>query len=484
LSLQTQVSNEDPECRIAVMSSTSRHRRERDRDRRVFTPRRVRRIEGAALLLIATIGVILATLRPTEGTPAHLCVVCGAHASVDAIVNILLFVPIGAGLALLGVRWRTAIMIGAAATILVETLQLALPLGRSASISDLLTNTLGTAVGYYLSEHRRAIAYPRSRAALRYAIGLGLAWLVMLTATAVALLPSIPEGGYIAQWQPALEPFDRFTGRVSSAHLSGVTTPNGRVTDSERLWHALRQGVRVEATIEPGGAPRRVAPIVRVTTVDSAEVLLLAQRRDELLFRSRVLGTAMRLATPTVAMPDAVLPLVSTERGSLIAGGRRERGQLRVGALGGDAILELHAGAGWLLLLPPASALQASADLLSGVWVGLPLFAAAYWTGRRARRRARRAGDAMRMRGAGGQILLATPVLLGVAVIGLAGISALFGLSQPSKTVWLGAVLGIGSGLAVGASLALSRDDRTHGSPRHDAKGGETVAPAPQTANV
>lgn len=466
------------------MPSTTRHRRERDRDRRVFTPRRVRRIEGAGLLLLATVAVILATLRPTAATAAHLCIVCGPHAAVEAVVNVLLFIPIGAGLALLGVRWRTAIVIGAAATVVIETLQLALPLGRVASISDLITNTVGTAIGFYLSEHRRAIAYPRSRAALRYAIGMGVAWLLTLTATAVALLPSVPEGAYVAQWGPVVEPFDRYTGRVIGAHVSGVAIPNGPIAQSDKLRHAMRQDVRVEVTTELGGAPLRLAPVLRLVGADSAEVFLLGQRKSDLLFRSRVLATEIRLVTPMVVMPDAVSTLDASERGTLVAGGRRERGRLRVGALANDANLELHAGAGWLLFLPPASSLQASADLLSAVWSGMPLFAAGYWAGRRARRRARRAGDAMRMRGAGGQILMALPVLLGLAVVGLAGISALFGLSQPSWVVWIGAITAIGVGLAVGASLAMAHDDRAHGSSRHGAKASEGLPRAEQTANA
>ena len=450
----------------------------------MFTQRRVRRIEGGALLLLATVGVILATLRPTEATATQLCIVCGPHAAVGAVVNVLLFIPFGAGLALLGVRWRTAILLGAAATVVIETLQLALPLGRAASISDLLTNTAGTAVGFYLSEHRRAIAYPRSRAALRYAVGISIAWFLVLLATAVALLPSVPNDAYVAQWTPSGVGFERYTGRVINTHVSGVPIPNGPVAQSDRLRPLLERGVMVEATFEPGGTPLRPAPIVRLVTEDSAEILLLAQRKGDLLFRSRVLASDMRFVTPTVVMSDAVLTFVPSENAPLVASAQRDRGQLRVGLLGRDAVLDLHAGAGWLLLFPAASSLQASADGLSGIWCGIPLFAAAYWAGRRARRRARRAGDAMRMRGAVGQNLLALPVLLASAVVGLSGISALFGLSQPSLGVWIGVITAIGAGLVIGSSLAMAHDDRAHGSSRHGTKASESLPRPEQAANA
>jgi hypothetical protein len=89
----------------------------------------------------------------------------------------------------------------------------------------------------------------------------------------------------------------------------------------------------------------------------------------------------------------------------------------------------------------------------------------------------------MRMRGAGGQILMTVPVLLGLAGIGLAGISALFGLAQPSWTVWMGAITGIAMGLGVGASLATAHDDRSHGS-RHGTTTTEEATRATKTASA
>ena len=455
------------------MASTTGRRRGRERGRRVLTPRRVRTIEGAILLLLGSIGVILMTLRPVAAQAGAVCVLCGPHAGAEAVVNIVLFIPIGAGLALLGLRWRTAVLIGIAATVLIEVLQLALPLGRSASLLDLVTTFAGTVIGFHVSEHRRRFAYPRSRLALRYAVTAGVAWLLILTMSAAALLPSVPAGAYLAQWAPAVEGHDRYIGRVVSSHVSGVTVANGPVTASERLHVAMRQGVVTEATIVPQGAPLRLAPVLRVITTDSTEALMLGQRRDDLVFRSRVIGSALRLVTPSVAMNGVLSSRLATDRGAMVVSGAREGGQLRAGAYGSEVILDLHAGSGWMLLAPPASALQGSADAMSALWAGVPLFAASYWMGRRARRRARRAGDATRMTGASGQVLIAVPMLLTLAVAGLAGISALFGLSQPALGVWLGTLTAIGLGLMVGASFGLTHDARMPGSPRTAATTGE-----------
>jgi hypothetical protein len=464
--------------------SPGRHRRERDRDRRVFTPRRVRRIEGSLLLLLGTAAVILSTLRPTTPSAPHLCFVCGPHAGVVAFANVALFIPIGAGLALLGVRLQLAVFIAAAATFLIETLQLALPLGHTASVADVLTNTLGAALGHYIAARRRAFVYPRSRAAFRYAIAISAAWLFMLVLTAVAFLPSVPAGRYSAQWGSTLESADRYPGDVVSAHVSGLTLTSGPVAASGTLLEAMRDGARVEATIVPGAMPLRVSPIVRLIRSDSAEVLMLGQHRDDLVFRARIIGTGLRFVTPMVVMPNALLREDRGERPVVVVGGRREPGRLRVGALGGDAILDLHAGAGWLLFAPPGRGVQASANMLSALWAGAPLFAAAYWGARGARRRARRAGDAMRMRGAGGRILAMLPAFIALAALGLAGISRLFGLSIPAWGVWIGVVTAIGAGLTLGASLALAHDDRAHGSSRREAASPNELPRATQTASA
>jgi hypothetical protein len=246
----------------------------------------------------------------------------------------------------------------------------------------------------------------------------------------------------------------------------------------------MRDGARVEATIVPGAMPLRVSPIVRLIRSDSAEVLMLGQHRDDLVFRARIIGTGLRFVTPMVVMPNALLREDRGERPVVVVGGRREPGRLRVGALGGDAILDLHAGAGWLLFAPPGRGVQASANMLSALWAGAPLFAAAYWGARGARRRARRAGDAMRMRGAGGRILAMLPAFIALAALGLAGISRLFGLSVPAWGVWIGVVTAIGAGLTLGASLALAHDDRAHGSSRREAASPNELPRATQTASA
>jgi len=63
--------------------------------------------------------------------------------------NILLFIPLGFSIANMfpHFSWKKVIILGAITSLIVELIQLNMPL-RSLDIDDLLLNTIGTAVGY------------------------------------------------------------------------------------------------------------------------------------------------------------------------------------------------------------------------------------------------------------------------------------------------------------------------------------------------
>ena len=94
----------------------------------------------------------------------------------DMVQNVLLFVPFGAlGFVVLRHRWQwrpsialvTASLLGAALSVLVETLQL-FTIDRSASVNDVFTNSLGAALGAIgapmaIVLTRRGVRYLQSR---------------------------------------------------------------------------------------------------------------------------------------------------------------------------------------------------------------------------------------------------------------------------------------------------------------------------------
>src|SRR3954463_9061304 len=107
------------------------------------------RFVGAAGLLL----ILAATLRPepdqtraAEATPLW-CLVCGDHGGVDVINNIMLFIPFTVGLRLGGVPRTTVLLVGRAGSLAIELLQFWVISGRYSSLTDVMTNSLGTAVG-------------------------------------------------------------------------------------------------------------------------------------------------------------------------------------------------------------------------------------------------------------------------------------------------------------------------------------------------
>ena len=434
-------------------------------------------MEGSALLAGALAGIILLTLLPSGSSgETAICIVCGPHAGADVLFNIAIFLPVGASLALIGTPWRVALATSFGISLTVELLQLALPIGRVASASDLVSNVVGAAVGLYLTRRRRAILYPRSPSALRYATAGAGAWLLVLLATAVLLRPAIPEGQYFAQWEPVIDGFERPAGRVVAAGVAGIPAPDGRLVQSEELRAALRRRLQVDVRAE-FGAPSspELTGVFRLATEDDEEIMLVAQRGPDLFFRTRVLATGMRLFTPSVVMFGALEAVDPMQKRLIPIEGRRERGVLRVSAYGGETVLPLHSGIGWMFLVPPTSAILEMAGLATALWIGFPLLVIGYWTGRRARRKARRAGDAFRLTGTGGQLLAALPALALLIALGLAGIPLALGLAVPDMSVWAATAIAVGLGMLLGTSSALSHDDRAHGLSAVPSRGPDTA---------
>jgi VanZ like family len=108
---------------------------------------------GRLLAVVGLLFIAAATLTPlpqqsaaAAATPLW-CLVCGEDGGVDVLNNILLFVPLGLGLRLMRLRTSHVVLLAASVSLAIELLQLIVITGRDASLSDLLTNTLGSWTG-------------------------------------------------------------------------------------------------------------------------------------------------------------------------------------------------------------------------------------------------------------------------------------------------------------------------------------------------
>jgi hypothetical protein len=393
---------------------------------------------GLIALAAGAVAVALLTLLPHPGqeelvraTPPA-CLVCGALGGVDVILNVILFIPIGLGLGLLGVPWPLAAAAGLGASGLVELLQMKVVAGRDASLSDLLTNSAGAILGAGLGRHWRSLLFPSSRTAGALAAGWGLAWLALATATGSGLHP-VPTGtAWYGQWAPDLGHLDRFRGEVLSARAGGAPLPPGRQEDS-RAWEErlTSPGFAVLASVRTGTPPDHLAPVVSVFDADQREVLLLGQWGGDLVYRVRMAPARLRLRNPAVRLPGGLEAPPGSEVG--IAGGTSgPRFVLASDGPGGarSRVIPFSPHWTWALLFPYDYALGPEAGALTALWLFGLLLPLGWWAARAGR---------------GGPWGAALVVVLGVA-----GLRALLGFDPAPPGEWLGA----GAGIVLGLLLA------------------------------
>lgn len=134
-------------------------------------PRPARPRTVVPLVVLWATAVLFMTLRPGTGLGVRLnlvpLIVDGPASAVDAVLNVVVFVPLGLLLALCATRLRTVFVLALALTIFIETTQYLTDLGRTADINDVITNTVGACLGWAVATGIRRVAAGRSGTARR-----------------------------------------------------------------------------------------------------------------------------------------------------------------------------------------------------------------------------------------------------------------------------------------------------------------------------
>jgi hypothetical protein len=359
------------------------------------------------------------------------CLVCGHYGGVDVVVNVLLFIPLGMGLRLLAWSTPAVVTTGALISLAVESLQLAVIPGRDASLSDLLTNTLGSWIGAALASQGGSLLRPAKTQALRLATAAGLAWLGAQAGTAFLLqpwLPSEPLRGEWARRKPGHPPFD---GLVTWAFVSGKSVPGFWVVDSD-LRRRLSQGrIHLELGLVSGRNVPRWSPVFELLG-PARQALAVEAVGTDLVFQPPARTSSLRLRGPalrlTGALPDIagrVLQLAAGERDhTLWATWMRGESQYGVRQA-------LSPSFGWSLLLPFDYAYGAEVHLLTALWLAGLLMPVGYWAHRSAGKRYTRLGT------------LAALLLTGIGVIPLVS-----GYPPVHWSEWVAGSVGLGIGWA------------------------------------
>ena len=342
---------------------------------------------GGFVIAVGLLVIAAATLTPlplteyrSAGTPFW-CLVCGSLGSVDVILNVALFLPLGVGLERMG--WRvTRIAIACFLTSLaVESLQIMTIAGRDASVSDLITNTSGGMLGGFIAQHWRGLVFPSPRHAGRLFLGGMVAVLAVFLFTATLLQPDLPAGPWYGIVTPAWSGHEVFGGTVVDARLGDQPLSGNGLPQAADHRTALLSGEPILVRFVVGqGTLGGVAPIAALTTSDNRSLAILAQRGNDVTVGVRLRASSWRLRTPKIRL-GRVIP--NRPGATVVAWGGIGSGQLYAGAVVKDRWksrrLPLSIALGWALLLPVGWGLGPETQALSGLWLVALIAPLAYW---------------------------------------------------------------------------------------------------------
>lgn len=253
--------------------------------------------------------ILLLTLSPADAAggvePFSLSLrLTGFRALADSLANIALFAPLGAAAALCMSGWARPIMAGAALSLAIEIVQLAIP-GRYTSPWDLAFNTLGTGLGVALVRH--SAFWLRPAGVWRVVLPL-----VALAAGAIVLLagpllfqPAPVAGPLVGQWTHVYEGQPFYEGRILEARVGAHAVYAWPVENSNAVRAALFRDT-VHVRVEAGPRPERGVPLFAVVAPNSQTLLGMSIRGDDVIAGYRMHARRLGLDQPDVRAPGAL----------------------------------------------------------------------------------------------------------------------------------------------------------------------------------
>jgi VanZ family protein len=334
-------------------------------------------------IAVAVLAVLVATLTPMGGEKPHisLCIVCGERWASDILLNIVLYAPLGAALALGGWRSPWAVLGPALLSLSIEVAQVWIP-GRDPSLGDVTFNTVGAALGVLLVRSSSLWVLPGRRFRRLLAVGSAAGAVLVLGATGALLEPAFPQSLYWGQWTPDLGNLALYRGRVLAASLGPRGLEEGRLDRSDRVRELLLARRPLAVHVIAGPRVTALAPLVSIADERSREIVLLGPDRDDLVFRYRTLAATVGLDEPDVRATGVMRTVVAGDslRVAVRADGRGYCLDVNERAACG---LGFTVGRGWALLSYPESLPPWLRALLDDAWVAALLIPLGFWIGGR-----------------------------------------------------------------------------------------------------
>jgi VanZ family protein len=413
------------------------------------------RARRSGLVLVALSLTVIAWLTLRQGhassspVGSHLCVVCGALAGVDIVLNTLLFIPLGLGLCLSGMRLWKAVLACCILSLSIETTQALFASGRDATLRDVLTNTVGGALGFWVARTAPIwLAPSRKKAASLTAIWAAI-WLLIQIVSGYSVFPSLTPSQYFGYTAHQGGGGIGFHGDVDSARIGTISIPNGAFDDSHSIRELLLQGAPIVAVVRLTRPTPYFAPIVRVADDKQRGIASLSENGAQLIFSFRAGASNLRLREPAYAVSgvfDRSRPPADSSPTALVISARLNDGTVQLAARTPSANRELDLSPrpelAWTAVLPfqwyvENGGIERVATFL---WTSVLLIPLGYWA-------------AALVRQANGGSALAPIIVLAILAAGLIGVPAAFALKGATTLAWIAALSGVG----IGAAFTLLR---------------------------
>ncbi len=394
--------------------------------------------------LIGFVAILAATLYPTPAGAAAaartplLCLVCGQNGGTDVILNLILFTPFATGLRLSGWSWGRVTLACASLSFGVELCQyLAVP-GRDASLSDLLTNTIGGAAAAAAAPWLHVAIGPGRRVAQRLVfVGVSL-WLVFSALTAWLFMPWLGKSLVLSQRSDRSTEPGAYAGSLGSVVLSGKAMSDGWLDSTASAWahdHLGREALDIRLDMVSQTAPGYGVWVYRLRS--GRGLLAINQMGTRLTFEVPRRLALMGLYNPTLRLDDGA-PRTAGVPFTVMAGERGRHIWLESAAKGRTrrADLLLAPTMAWGLVVPFNYAFGWEAPLVTLVWVAMLIAPLGFW---------------------GAHTGKPTPVLAILAIAIVLGLGVIPWLSHTGPVPlrdWLAAVMGVAAGWAARGPVA------------------------------
>jgi len=340
------------------------------------------------LALLASAGILVVTLTPAPGIPRAiidstplLCLLCGSRGTVDALLNVLLFVPLGFALSARGSRLIVVVAAGAGLSLAVELLQATVIQGRDASLGDFVANSAGSALGTVIQRQIRGILAPNPTRARRSLAAWYVGWLTQVSVTIWSLAPSPTiTQQYVGQWAQVFPGTVSFRGSVRRSSVDDIAFGDGPVDNTVAIREAMTRHP-TEFYVDASGGPPAAGTAQIVALSDGAQRVIFSfvQEGCVVSFTQRTRANDAGLAPLSVAAP---IPC-SQEGGDGLAMNAVTTSESMVltvaaGLTKTSRELTYTPNMGWTLLVPFEWSYQ-RLDIGSAVWLALLMLPLGWW---------------------------------------------------------------------------------------------------------